>query len=876
MNHLRLAAVFLLLGAASALGQGTPQQIPPGSEAPTPTPPVFRSGLDLVRLDVRVTDGEGRPLADLRPDEVQIRDEGTPRPIVLFQHIEAPRGTYAEAAQRTIAAQVSTNQGTPRGHMYVFVFDESHILPGHEQRARLAAERFLRAHVRPGDRVALYALPGPGPQIGFTADIMRLIPQLRAIRGAAEQTGTGALTALAPMRTYEAYEIARGNPQILDRLVTEVSDKLEGSDTLSHTRNGGGAAQLYDDPVENRRVLLEDARAMVARADTETRRFLMGFADVIRTLRAVDGRKTVILFSEGFQIDNVTHELEDVAAAAAQSYSAIYAMDLNVRSVEADATAPRGGEQSSEIRDKLQSLGSFTAETAGALVVDASAHLDQALTQLAETTEDYYLVGFTPGDSNEGDRNRYRHIGVSVTRPGARVTARTGYALTPRSTPADRRRSIDDALRAPFAQEGLKVEYTTYTLRGTAVGLQRVIVSLAADVPPAAVGADAAEVVYVVRHADTGQVAASGTDRLTFSEVPEDSRSTTRTGFYRVHFELPAGSYLMRAVVREPGGLLGSADRRFEVRALTGPDVRASDLVLGSSDVNGLPVRATAYASDVLAGVFELYGRTAPQLEGVTVTSALIPVGGEAATLSARGELLGITPLDEGMSRGARVELPLAGVTPGEYLVQVVVRKGDDTVTELLRDVTVRGGTRPPVIAAAARPARFEPTDVLQGEVGGRLLTAIYARAHGTKIEEAARAAASRNWSAVDAALASTSSGLADGSALRGIAAFARADYATAISAFRDAQTAGANDPALAFVLGWAHAASGDDRAAVTAWRSAILSDPALVSSYLALIDAYLRLGQPDLALQVVTSGLRALPASPELANRLAQLQRQM
>src|SRR6266487_4405004 len=174
-------------------------------------------------------------------------------------------------------------------------------------------------------------------------------------------------------------------------------------------------------PIRNRRVSVS-ARAMVARADTETRRFLMGFADVIRTLKAVDGRKAVILFSEGFQIDNVTHELEDVSAAAAQSYSAIYAMDLNVRSVEADATAPRGGEQTSEIRDRLQSLGSLTAETAGALVVDASGQLDQTLTRLAETTEDYYLVGFTPGDSNEGDRNRYRHIRVNVTRPGARVT----------------------------------------------------------------------------------------------------------------------------------------------------------------------------------------------------------------------------------------------------------------------------------------------------------------------------------------------------------------------------------------------------------------------------------------------------------------------
>ena len=498
------------------------------------------------------------------------------------------------------------------------------------------------------------------------------------------------------------------------------------------------------------------------------------------------------------------------------------------------------------------------------------------MTRLAETTEDYYLVGFTPAAADGGDRSRYRHIRVSVTRPGAPVTARTGYALTPRITPADRRRAIDAALRAPFAQEGLKVEYTTYVLRGAAPGVQRVIVSLAAEVPIASADAEATDVVYVVRNAITGQVAASGTDRLTLPPMPEDGRATTRSGLYRVRLELPAGSYLMRAVVREPGGLLGSADRRFEVRALNGPDVRASDLVLGSSEVSGLPVRATAYPSEVLAGVFELYGRNAAQLEGVTVTGALIPVGGQAAALSARGELLAITARDEGMSRGARVELPLAGVAPGEYLVHVVVRKGGDTITELLRDVTVRGGTPPPVIGAAAVPARFEPVDVLQGEVGRRLLEAISARTGGSAIEPAARAAVSHNWSAVDVALASTPSGLADGSALRGIAAFARADYRTAIVAFRAAQTAGANDPALAFVLGWAHAAAGDDRAAVTAWRSAILRDPALVSSYLALVDAYLRLGQPDLALQVVTSGLRALPASPELASRMAQLQRQM
>jgi len=46
-----------------------------------------------------------------------------------------------------------------------------------------------------------------------------------------------------------------------------------------------------------------------------------------RALRDVEGRKSVILFSEGFEIDNVRRELEDVAGAAAQSYSVVYALE---------------------------------------------------------------------------------------------------------------------------------------------------------------------------------------------------------------------------------------------------------------------------------------------------------------------------------------------------------------------------------------------------------------------------------------------------------------------------------------------------------------------------------------------------------------------
>src|SRR5262249_40806690 len=132
-------------------------------------PPIFRAGVELVRLDVRVTDSQGQPVRDLRQDEVEVVEAGAVRPVVFFQHLEEPRESYADTARHTVASEVSTNQGAARGHLYVIVFDQIHITPGGEQRARVALERFLTTRLQRGDRVALYALPGPGPQISFTS-----------------------------------------------------------------------------------------------------------------------------------------------------------------------------------------------------------------------------------------------------------------------------------------------------------------------------------------------------------------------------------------------------------------------------------------------------------------------------------------------------------------------------------------------------------------------------------------------------------------------------------------------------------------------------------------------------------------------------------
>ena len=83
----------------------------------------------------------------------------------------------------------------------------------------------------------------------------------------------------------------------------------------------------------------------MARADADARDSLQRLADVIAQYKVVEGRKTVLFFSEGFHQQNVSRELELVEAAAAESYAVFYSFDLNRRlatSIRRSRRRPRG------------------------------------------------------------------------------------------------------------------------------------------------------------------------------------------------------------------------------------------------------------------------------------------------------------------------------------------------------------------------------------------------------------------------------------------------------------------------------------------------------------------------------------------------------
>ena len=110
--------------------------------------------------------------------------------------------------------------------------------------------------------------------------------------------------------------------------------------------------------------------------------------------------------------------------------------------------------------------------------------------------------------------------------------------------------------------------------------------------------------------------------------------------------------------------------------------------------------------------------------------------------------------------------------------------------------------------------------------------------------------------------------------AIRGLSLFAAERYDEAAAALEQALAAQPDSAPTAFFLGWVRASSGKQAEAVTAWRNAILSDPQMISAYLALAEIYTRQQHLELARQVLTEGLRLNPASAELKAKLAQIER--
>lgn len=131
-----VAAFILGVGAAAATQQ-----------------PVFRGATDLVRVFVTVTDRDGRLVTSLAQGDFEVRDEGRPQPIALFDN-------------------------TPQPVRLVLMLDVSGSMAGNLRLLRAASQQLV-ARLRPDDRARVGSF-GRAVKISpdFTRDARALLDEL--------------------------------------------------------------------------------------------------------------------------------------------------------------------------------------------------------------------------------------------------------------------------------------------------------------------------------------------------------------------------------------------------------------------------------------------------------------------------------------------------------------------------------------------------------------------------------------------------------------------------------------------------------------------------------------------------------------------------
>jgi VWFA-related protein len=148
-------------------------------------PPTFRTGTNLVRVDVSVMDKDGRPVRTLTADDFELRENGAVQSITSFKLVDAngqptddlslpirsPQHAAAEAARDDV-------------RLFVIFWDEYHIDQfGSAVRAREQLTHFVLEAFGPTDLVALMDQLTPVDALRFTRDRRELANQVHTLRG---------------------------------------------------------------------------------------------------------------------------------------------------------------------------------------------------------------------------------------------------------------------------------------------------------------------------------------------------------------------------------------------------------------------------------------------------------------------------------------------------------------------------------------------------------------------------------------------------------------------------------------------------------------------------------------------------------------------
>jgi VWFA-related protein len=410
-----VAAALLLAAVTGVIAQE------PAGQPPQPT---FKSGVQLVEVDVRVFDRDGRFVTDLTREDFELLEEGAPQSIDALLLVGAA-GPAAAAPTGDPAAALPSQPGTPPNpsgrQAWIFFFDLNHLTPGGGfDRARSAVEQFIRDRFREGDMAGVLA--------GDRMINNRLTSIREELLGAVKQVKprSDARSRFIEMtrewprlqNEEEALRVARGEREPLQRAITRAcGDEPE-------------QCQIADSAVRQKG---QKIGAEIQRSSIATLTSLNALAS---GLAKMPGPKTVVFLSDGFVAQESEATLRNVVGQITRAGARVYAIDVRGLNRfggsslidQGQVDDPAGPAVTS---DSLADGPNSVSVDTGGLMIRNENNIGRALDTVAEDSGRYYVLAYQPANGNFD--GKYREIQVRVKRDGVRVRARRGYLALPTS-----------------------------------------------------------------------------------------------------------------------------------------------------------------------------------------------------------------------------------------------------------------------------------------------------------------------------------------------------------------------------------------------------------------------------------------------------------
>ena len=460
--------------------------------------PTFKSGVNLVEVDVVVTDKAGQPVRGLRVEDFEVTEDGKIVSVETFTAIDlpaAPPGAVVAAADRS-GVSLASNDQQDEGRILLIVMDDYHVSfdAGRVAASRAIARRLVE-RMGPWDQAAVISTSGrSSAQAEFTSDKARLI---------------AAIDKFFPQSEVGARSGIEGRPPAM----------------------GGGRFNY-----------IQEIKARWA---------MDALSNAAKTLAFIPHRrKAVLLVSQGLPVsveEIVTNQnaagasqaLRDFIVTAQRSNIAVYTMD------PCGLDLDDGCNISS--RQNLESL----AENTGGFAVTNTNAPERSVDRVVAENGTYYLLGYAAPTPNDGKRHRIR---VRTRVPGVEVRARDSY-YAPRG-PArtiEGPVSVDSLISAPIQSRGL----TMHVAAVPAPLAQKPGATVAVGIAMTSADAVRAGTIdFSLVAVDTeGKVRTRQRFQSSFS-------ARTSNGNRRIHFgsrvDVPPGRYQIRLAAVAASGEIGS------------------------------------------------------------------------------------------------------------------------------------------------------------------------------------------------------------------------------------------------------------------------------------------------------------------------------